>query len=158
MYVPEIRFCGAEDLPALLELNATDLYPWPDAVIVEDLRAGSGVEVVYIGAFATTAEARLLGYAALGRESRAGLIMGLLVRAEHRRLGIATQLLSVAGDCAAYMGLDRLRLRVRRSNAPALALYERMSFTREGVSKGYYSDGEDAIVMSARSPLPGAGR
>ncbi len=39
-------------------------------------------------------------------------------------------------------------LEVRKSNAPALALYRRCGFEPAGVRKKYYSDGEDAVVMT----------
>ena len=42
-------------------------------------------------------------------------------------------------------------LEVRRSNTPAIALYERLGFTRIGVRAGYYSDnGEDAFVYELK--------
>ncbi len=79
--------------------------------------------------------------------------MSLFVREDYRRRGIASQLLIAVGNCAEWLGYPRLRLRVRRSNAPALGLYEGMGFVRNSVTQAYYSDGEDAIVMSARLPL-----
>lgn len=111
-----------------------------------------GGEISYIGAFATTKEASLAGYAVLGRETAAALLMGLLVRPEFRRRGIGSQLLAAAGDCAVYLNYKRMRLRVRRSNAAAQALYARFSFVQDGTKTGYYADGEDAILMTA--PLP----
>lgn len=43
-------------------------------------------------------------------------------------------------------------LEVRASNAGAVSLYEKLSFTRTAVRRGYYSDGEDAIVMCKELP------
>ena len=56
-------------------------------------------------------------------------------------------------DCAVYLNFRRLRLKVRKSNAGAIALYTQMSFVGETVRRGYYSNGEDAIIMSAGLPL-----
>lgn len=153
MYVPEIRFCGLCDLPALIALNAMSQSPWPESIVEGDLREGSEAEISYLGAFSTAPAEELLGYAVLGREGRAGLLMSLLVHPDFRRLGIGVQLLAAVGDCALYLNLRRLRLRVRRSNTAALSLYEGMSFRRETTCPGYYADGEDAIVMSAPLPL-----
>ena len=166
MFVPEIRFCDLKDLPALLELNAASACPWPERVIRNDLRPESDVGITYLGAFATSPDAALLGYAVLGRDSgqgggsaaNAGLLMGLIVRARYRRRGIGSQLLLAVADCAKYLGFTRLRLRVRRSNDAAQALYRSMSFAPDGVSRGYYSNGEDAILMSAPLPFKGAGQ
>lgn len=117
----------------------------------------SGGEISYLGAFATTEAAPMVGYAVLGREPGTGVLMALLVRPEFRRRGIGSQLLAAVGDCAVYLGYKRLRLRVRRSNGGAQALYAGLSFVREGTERGYYADGEDAILMTARLPLGGRG-
>ncbi len=120
-----------------------------------DFDENSSAGVTYLGAFATGPSQALLGYGVLGREKGDGLLMALIVRSELRRRRIGSQLLAAVGDCASYLGFDRLRLRVRRSNAPAIALYRGMGFAQRSVSREYYADGEDAIVMSARLPLGG---
>ena len=153
MYLPEIDFLNYDDLPCILRLNATSEYAWPEEVIRADLREGTANEATYIGAFATTAEAPLLGYAVLGREGRAGLLAWLFVDRDYRRRGIGSQLLLAVSDCAVYMNFRVLRLRVRRSNAGAIALYTSVSFRAERVRQGYYSNGDDALVMSAVLPL-----
>lgn len=153
MYLPEIDFLNYEDLPGILRLNAGSAYSWPEEVIRADLGQDSQNETTYIGAFATTAEAPLLGYAVLGREKRAGILMWLLVDEKYHRQGIGTQLVLAVGDCAMYLNMKILRLRVRKSNDAAIGLYSSLSFRRERIREGYYSNGEDAIVMSAVLPL-----
>ena len=153
MYLPEIDFLSYDDLPSILRLNAGASYSWPEEVIRADLGQDSQNETTYIGAFATTAEAPLLGYAVLGREKRAGILMWLLVNRRYQRQGIGTQLVLAVGDCAAYLNMRLLRLRVRKSNEGAIALYSGLSFRKERIRQGYYSNGEDAIVMSAVLPL-----
>ena len=153
MYVPDIDFLTFNDLPDILRINAASSCSWPEEVIRSDLSQDSENETTYLGAFATTAEAPLLGYAVLGREKRAGLLMALVVDSIYRRKGIGRQLLMAIGDCALYLNLRRLRLKVRKSNSGAIALYTQMSFVGETVRRGYYSNGEDAIIMSAGLPL-----
>lgn len=153
LYLPEIDFLTFEDLPGILRLNASSSHSWPEEVIRSDLEQNSNTETTYIGAFATTAEAPLLGYAVLGRENRTGLLMSLLVDRAYQRRGIGTQLLLAVSDCAMYLNFKRLQLKVRKSNTAAIALYTQMSFTGERIRRGYYSNGEDAIVMSAKVPL-----
>ena len=153
MYVPDIDFLTFDDLPDILRINAASSCSWPEEVIRSDLSQDSENETTYLGAFATTAEAPLLGYAVLGREKRAGLLMALVVDSIYRRKGIGRQLLMAIGDCAVYMNFRRLRLKVRKSNSGAIALYTQMSFVGETVRRGYYSNGEDAIIMSAGLPL-----
>lgn len=153
MYVPDIDFLTFNDLPDILRINAASSCSWPEEVIRSDLSQDSENETTYLGAFATTAEAPLLGYAVLGREKRAGLLMALVVDSIYRRKGIGRQLLMAIGDCAMYLNFRRLRLKVRKSNSGAIALYTQMSFVGETVRRGYYSNGEDAIIMSAGLPL-----
>lgn len=153
MFVPEIDFLTLNDLPGVLRINSKLSWTWPEDVIKSDLSKDSNSETTYIGAFATTTEAPLLGYAVLGRDKRIGELMALLVDKNFQRRGIGTQLLIAVSDCAVYMNFKRLRLRVRKSNEAAINLYSHMSFISEQVRRGYYSNGEDAIVMSAKLPL-----
>lgn len=153
MYLPEIDFLTFNDLPGILRLNASVSWSWPEDVIKSDLNQDSENETTYIGAFATTTEAPLLGYAVLGREKRIGVLMSLIVDRKFQRQRIGMQLLLAVSDCAMYLNLRRLMLRVRKSNSPAIALYTHMSFRTERVRRGYYSNGEDAIVMSSKLPL-----
>ena len=153
MYVPDIDFLTFDDLPEILRINADSSCTWSEEVIRSDLRQDSDSETTYIGAFATTAEAPLLGYAVLGREKQCGLLMALVVDGAYRRHGIGRQLLAAVSNCAVYMKFRRLKLKVRKSNLGAIALYTQMSFVAETVRRGYYSNGEDAIIMSAALPL-----
>ena len=64
MFLPEIRFCGPDDVPAIIEANGLSLYPWPDVVIARDLAASSPSEqpwegLSYLGAFSRGAGSRL---------------------------------------------------------------------------------------------------
>lgn len=157
MFLPDIRFCGSEDIPEIVRANSQSLYPWPDAVITQDLqRSDSSRDVLsYLGAFSRTSAPRLLGYAVMGQEGNFALLMGLLVLPEYRRRGIGTQLVLAVVECARAIGRTCLILRVRESNSPARALYEKLSFRKETINARYYSNGEDAVRMGLvlhRSP------
>ena len=45
-------------------------------------------------------------------------------------------------------GCEYMSLEVRESNTAAIKLYEKLGFVTVNVSKGYYSDNENAIVMT----------
>lgn len=65
-----------------------------------------------------------------------------------RRRGFARALLARALEYAALHHLRLMLLEVRRSNAPAIALYKAMGFSISGVRRRYYADNdEDAIEM-----------
>ena len=48
-----------------------------------------------------------------------------------------------------------IHLEVRKSNFPAINLYLKFGFHETGTRKGYYSDGEDAIIMQRYSLIHG---
>lgn len=69
-----------------------------------------------------------------------------------RRQGLASRLLRDVCRDAASSGATQATLEVRRSNVPALALYERLGFVCEGVRKDYYqAPREDALVLWCRN-------
>lgn len=68
-----------------------------------------------------------------------------------RRQGLASRLLRDVCRDARTSGATQATLEVRRSNTAALALYERLGFTCEGVRKDYYqTPREDALVLWCR--------
>jgi ribosomal-protein-alanine N-acetyltransferase len=64
------------------------------------------------------------------------------------RRGIGSTLLLAAADEGRDLGMERITLEVRRSNAGARAFYAKFGFVETGVREGYYAeDGEDAIIL-----------
>ena len=65
-----------------------------------------------------------------------------------QRLGIGAKLLKQAIAAATNLGAKTLFLEVAQSNIAARNLYVNMEFNETGRRKTYYSNGDDAIVMS----------
>ena len=66
----------------------------------------------------------------------------------HRGKGVGQALLRFVLRLAAGLGARRATLEVRRSNVPALRLYERLGFRAVGVRRNYYSSPvEDALIL-----------
>jgi RimJ/RimL family protein N-acetyltransferase len=77
--------------------------------------------------------------------------LGLMVAARHRRRGIGLALLERAVEWAREAGVRKLELHVFPHNTPAIALYERFGFAREGLRRSHYRRGADyldAILMA----------
>ena len=77
--------------------------------------------------------------------------LGLMVAAGERRRGIGRALLVEAVEWAQGAGVRKLELHVFPHNEPAIRLYERFGFEREGLRRGqYHRAGEyvDAILMA----------
>ena len=74
-----------------------------------------------------------------------GLIMG------YRRRGIGTRLMERTIEAAKARGIERVELEVYASNEPAISLYEKRGFVREGVKRrarkldGVY---DDSLIMA----------
>ncbi|MEO8901416.1 MAG: ribosomal protein S18-alanine N-acetyltransferase [Polyangiaceae bacterium] len=75
-------------------------------------------------------------------------LLELASHPEQRRKGLARALLVALLAHARAQHTRLILLEVRRSNLPAIALYESFGFETTGVRRGYYSDtGEDALEM-----------
>jgi ribosomal-protein-alanine N-acetyltransferase len=75
-------------------------------------------------------------------------IMTLAVREECRRQGIAMRILLELIARSEEMGARFLTLEVRKSNQPAIALYEKLGFQIMGERRHYYIDNlENALIM-----------
>jgi ribosomal-protein-alanine N-acetyltransferase len=67
----------------------------------------------------------------------------------HRRRGHGRALVTAMVAAARAERARTMLLEVRASNAAAIALYEEFGFREVGVRRGYYDDGEDAVLMTA---------
>lgn len=94
------------------------------------------------------ADGRLVGYAAgeLREWERVGWVVTIGVLPACWGRGIGGRLLAATED-AMRPFVDRVKLTVRRSNARAIALYERSGYRHATAMYRYYHDGEDGLVM-----------
>jgi RimJ/RimL family protein N-acetyltransferase len=77
--------------------------------------------------------------------------LGLMVAAGARGQGVGTALLEAAVAWAGEAGIRKLELHVFPWNEPAIRLYEKFGFEREGYRKAHYRrNGEDvdAVLMA----------
>ena len=91
---------------------------------------------------------QVVGY--IGSQSVLGQsdMMNVAVHPDHRRKGIAEALILALSQALKTGGNQSLTLEVRASNAPAIALYEKLGFASVGRRPGYYRHPkEDALIM-----------
>lgn len=138
-----IRQMQARDIPAVAELEKQIFSdPWSENSIRSsfDNRIScwlvaevDGIVVGYIGSEAVLDSADM---------------MNVAVAPDYRRQGIAEALVNGLSDALRAKDIRFLMLEVRVSNAPAIALYEKLGFTVAGRRPRYYSNPrEDAYVM-----------
>ena len=81
---------------------------------------------------------------------RKGHVVSIAVLPQGRRKGIATALIKTAIDGMRYYKAKQCFLEVRVTNGSGVSLYKKLGFEVSRTVNGYYSDGEDAYVMSKK--------
>ena len=117
--------------------------PWSETMLEDSLYDSNASFIV-----AEDEEGNILGYAGLHAVLDEGYIDNIAVEEAARRHGVASALLDVYCRFAA-VNLAFLTLEVRKSNAAAIALYEKHGFQMAGLRKGFYQyPREDAVIMT----------
>jgi ribosomal-protein-alanine N-acetyltransferase len=65
----------------------------------------------------------------------------------HRRRGLGRRVLEELMACAIRRGATRATLEVAAGNGPGQGLYEALGFRTAGIRRGYYRNGEDALIQ-----------
>ena len=117
--------------------------PWPRQVFEDELeRTWARVDVARLAG-------GVVGFVDYWMVADEIHLLAIATHPDHRRRGIAARLLDHLLAVARAHAARLVTLEVRRTNVPAIALYERRGFKRVGVRPAYYQeDGEDALVMT----------
>lgn len=94
------------------------------------------------------AEDKIVGYAFLWETFEMAQLARIGIDKAYRGQGLGRFLLEKLCQRAKEAECEFMTLEVRASNASAIALYEHFDFVRVNISKGYYPDGEDALVYT----------
>jgi ribosomal protein S18 acetylase RimI-like enzyme len=138
----QITRAGWQDLNELRKLEdicfGDDSWPLWDLIAV--------LTVPKIARFKAVVGEKMAGFIAGDPHprQRIGWIATLGVLPGYRRLGIAEALLA---QCEEELAFPRIRLSVRRSNEPALALYTKAGYQMVETWRRYYHSGEDELVL-----------
>lgn len=141
----QITHAGWQDLNDLRKIEdicfGEDSWPIWDLIAVLTLPKVIRLKAVVQG--------KMVGFVAGDPHPNEGVgwIATLGVLPEYRRHGIAAALLE---KCEEAMDLPRVRLSVRRTNEPAIALYQKFGYAMIDVWRSYYHSGEDALVLEKR--------
>ena len=116
---------------------------WPKSMLEDELYNPNVSLVVAEGEDGT-----VLGYGEIGVVLDEGCLEKIAVDPNYRRQGVAEAILS-AFLRFGQAHLAFLTLEVRASNAPAIALYEKLGFQQVGRRKDYYREPkEDALLLT----------
>jgi len=152
-----VRKAESRDLPAIVDINRKSfVLPYTVSVFREFFREHRYAFLVAecdgrIAGYAMSRILRKFDLRGLGVK-RIGHIMSLAVEPSFRRRGIGRDLLDRTMEALWGNGANDLQLEVRVSNQLALEMYRNAGFKDERVIPGYYSDGEDAVLMTKGRP------
>lgn len=144
-----VRPARPEDLPALAALESAGFTPdraWSATLLELELDAAGGLT------FLAEGPAGVVGYAAFRTVADESELLRLAVHPDARRRGIGRALVRTGLAASADRGARRCFLEVRLRNRAAIGLYRALGFRTAGRRKGYYRDGDDALVMTR--PVP----
>jgi ribosomal-protein-alanine N-acetyltransferase len=152
----KIRKFAPNDLQAVMNINRAalpenytdyffmDLHErFPEAFIVAEQDgeiAGYIMNRVEVG----------LSNMGLGGLIRKGHVVSIAVLPKSRRKGVAQALINTAIDGMRHYKAKQCYLEVRVTNEAGIKLYKKLGFEISRTLNGYYSDGEDAYVMTKK--------
>ena len=138
----------ATDLDAVVEIeNQSSPSPWPAQLFVEDLaRDWAHTDLVRQRAHGDSGP--IVAFANYWLVHDELHLLNLATHPAHRRRGVGRFLMGHLIAVARAHGCRYITLEVRRTNHAAQALYQAHGFEPMGTRARYYSDGEDAIVMT----------
>jgi ribosomal-protein-alanine N-acetyltransferase len=152
----KLRKFTPDDLQAVMQINREtlpenysdyffmDLYErFPETFIVAD------EEGKIAGYIMCRVEVGLSNFG-LGGLIRKGHVVSIAVLPRYRRKGVAQALLNTAMDGMRFYKAKQCYLEVRATNDAGVALYKKLEFEVSRSVHGYYSDGEDAHVMTKK--------
>ena len=139
----KIREGRLEDVSAVMGLEEGSIvHPWEQKAI-EALITDSAKRC-----YVAESDGMVVGYVGAELVLDEGNIGNIVTHKDYRGRGIAKALFDALLDDLRKSGITRLFLEVEHDNEPALGLYTRLGFARDGVRRDYYGKGKDAVLMS----------
>ena len=140
MMITEMNESHVPQIAALEKICFAD--PWSEISIASELQN------LWSYWLAALEDDRVIGYVGSQSSIDEADIMNVAVHPDFRRKGIAETLINRLVADLKERGIHALLLEVRVSNAPAIALYEKLGFSQVGRRKNYYHNPkEDALIL-----------
>ena len=140
-----IRPATTDDLASIMTLEqSAHAYPWSEKIMQRYLLKPQAVWIL-------EDDSRHVGHAVVSLVVDEAELLMITVDPKVQGKGYGTELLTAVMEKLQKAGASCMFLEVRESNAPAIALYEKLGFCENGRRRGYYpsEDGrEDALLYS----------
>lgn len=130
-------------VPAIAQLESICFScPWSESSVASELTNALSLWLV------AEEDGHVAGYIGSQTVCEESDMMNVAVHPDFRRRGIGEALVKALETELRARGSHCLTLEVRASNAPAIALYEKLGFSQAGLRKNYYRDPkEDALIL-----------
>ena len=144
-----IRIATSNDLADILSIEKKIFkHPWSKEQLSWELNSQPAAEN-----YVMIARGNMIGYLFSHIVDDDVQILNIAIDIPFQHKGYGEQLLSYFLD--QFNTDSSIHLEVRKSNFPAINLYLKFGFHETGTRKGYYADGEDAIIMQRYSLIHG---
>ena len=143
-----IRKMTTDDIEDVLKISVEQFgkHSWGKSLFLDDIEKENKF------AYVLTKDKTLIAFLIfMLTESEAGPeynITNLATKQEYKKMGYAQELISFVKNFSKQNQICKIWLEVRESNLPAINLYEKLGFKTDYIRKNYYSDGENACIMS----------
>ena len=140
-----IRVATSNDIQKIYNIEKECFStPWSESSISSTM---NGTNTYF--AIAQKDNAEIVGYAGLYFAGNEGYMYNIAVKSGLRHLGVGTKLINNLKNFCIRNSMEFLSLEVRKSNIPAVKLYQKMNFKIVGSRKNFYtSPTEDALIMT----------
>ncbi|NDD91550.1 ribosomal-protein-alanine N-acetyltransferase [bacterium] len=139
------RLATIEDLPEMARVEkAVHRSPWDEAHFAAELEKAYSRILVMTD---DETDSVIAGYVVFWLMFDEAQILNIAVDLPFRGLGLARAMIRQVVSHALKKNIQKVLLDVRKSNQPAVELYQSMRFSIAQVRKGFYADGEDAYTM-----------
>lgn len=143
------RRVEADDLPRLMEIERAGFrHPWSEQQLRTELTNAWSTMLAAVEAGPDGAE-RMAGYVIVWVVHDELHVLNVATAPEDRRRGVGRALMEEAHRLGRSRACRLSTLEVRRSNAPAIALYRALGYRQVGMRPRYYTEeNEDALLMT----------
>jgi ribosomal-protein-alanine N-acetyltransferase len=139
------REASSDDLAQLAQIESrVHVAPWSVSAFQGELEKPYSHTLVMTDEETDQVIGGYLVFWVMGEEAQ---ILNVAVDLPYRGIGLAQKLIRKVIDLGLRKDLKKVVLDVRKSNAAAIQLYQKLGFTIHSVRKAFYSNGEDAYAM-----------
>lgn len=146
-----LRFRRVEvaDLPRLMEIEAAGFrHPWSEQQLRRELENAWSI-VLAAEEAGPDGPPRMAGYVIVWVVHDELHVLNVATAPEQRRRGVGRAIMEEAHRVGRARACRLATLEVRRSNAPAIALYRALGYRQVGMRPRYYAEeNEDALLMT----------